>query len=141
MATLNIFYNSDKDIQWTTFSPCSSELIAEQKSSNNLDHLAYETDQLLDIDSNYVNDAGNGIVAYGTFSPTYSATTVNLDTVINITGVPSGTEVFMDNVSAGTMSDTTLTLTAVQAGDYTINLKKLHYVVHSTNIKVKKRRE
>ena len=141
MATLNIFYNSDKDIQWTTFSPCSSELIAEQKSSNNLDYLAHEADQLLDIDSNYVNDSGNAIVAYATFSPTYSATTVDLDTVINITGVPSGTEVFMDNVSAGTMSDTTLTLTAVQAGDYTILLKKSHYVIHSTNITVKRRRE
>ena len=47
----------------------------------------------------------------------------------------------MDNVSAGTMSDTTLTLTAVQAGDYTILLKKSHYVIHSTNITVKRRRE
>ena len=141
MATLHIFYDSNKDIAWTSLGACSAEVIAEQKSSNNLDYLAHEADQLLDIDSHYVNDAGNAIVAYATFSPTYSATTVDLDTVINITGVPSGTEVFMDNVSAGTMSDTTLTLTAIQAGEYTILLKKSHYVIHSTNIKVKKRRE
>jgi len=141
MATLHIFYDSNKDIAWTSFGACSAELIAEQKSSNNLDYLAYETDQLLEISHNYVNGAGNGIVAYSTFSPTYSATSVDLDTVINITGLSSGTEVFLDGVSAGTMSDSTLTLTAVQAGEFSIELKKSHFVTHNTTITVKRRGE
>jgi hypothetical protein len=141
MATLNIFYNSDKDIAWTSFAACPAELIAEQKSSNNLDHLSYETDQLLDIDKYYINNDGDDIVAYSTFSPTYSATSVDLDTVINITGLSSGTEVFLDSVSAGTMSDSTLTLTAVQSGQFLIELKKAHFVTHGTTITVKRRGE
>ena len=141
MATLNIFYNSDKDIAWTSFAACPAELIAEQKSSNNLDHLSYETDQLLDIDKYYINNDGDDIVADSTFSPTYSATSVDLDTVINITGLSSGTEVFLDSVSAGTMSDSTLTITAVQSGEFLIELKKAHFVTHGTTITVKRRGE
>ena len=33
MATLNIFYDSNKDIAWTSFAACPTELITEQKSS------------------------------------------------------------------------------------------------------------
>ena len=141
MATLNIFYDSNKDIAWTSFATCPAELITEQKSSNNLDHLSYETDQLIDISHNYINGAGDNIVAYSTFSPTYSATSVDLDTVINITGLSSGTEVFVGGISAGTMSDSTLTLTAVQSGEFLIELKKAHFVTHNTTITVKRRGE
>jgi len=141
MATLNIFYDSNKKIIWTSFADCDADLIAEQKSSNSLDHLTIEADQLIDIDHHYINSAGNNVVAFSTFDPTYSATTVDVDDVINITGVPSGTEVFLDTVSAGTMSNTTLTLTAKQGGKYKIELKKAHYVTHATIIKVKRRRE
>ena len=141
MATLHIFYDSNKDIAWTSLGACSAEVIAAQKSSNNLDYLNIETDQLIDISHNYINGAGDNIVAYSTFSPTYSATSVDLDTVINITGLSSGTEVFLDKVSAGTMSDSTLTLTAVQSGEFSIELKKAHFVTHSTTITVKRRGE
>ena len=141
MATLNLFYDSDKKIIWSSFADCDAALIAEQKSSNSLDHLTIEAEQLIDIDHHYVNSDGDDVVAYSTFDPTYSATTGDVDDVINITGVPSGTEVFLDTVSAGTMSNTTLTLTAKQGGKYKIELKKSHYVTHTTIIKVKRRRE
>ena len=141
MADLHLFYDSNKDIKWSTFSPTSNDIIDEQKASHNLDHLTIEAAQLLDIDKYYVNNAGDDVVEYSTFSPTYDATTVDLDTVINVTGVPSGTEVFLDNVSAGTMSNTTLTLTATQSGEFMIELKQSHYVTHGTWITVKRRGE
>ena len=36
-------------------------------------------------------------------------------------------DIFIDDVSAGTMSDTTLTLTATEPGTYRIKFKKLGY--------------
>jgi hypothetical protein len=59
-----------------------------------------------------------------------------VDAVINVTGVPAGTEVFLDGTSAGTMSDTTLTLTAQQAGKYTLKLTKDKYQDYTTNYTV-----
>ena len=50
-----------------------------------------------------------------------------LEAVINVTGLPAGTEVFIDDSSAGTMSDTTLTLTAAEPGTYNIKFVKTGY--------------
>jgi|TARA_B100001964_G_scaffold181391_1_gene200559 hypothetical protein len=141
MATLNIFYDTNKDIIWQTFNECPESLILDQKSSNNLDHLTIEAEQAYDANTYYINGDGDDVLAYSTFSPTYSATEVVLDAVINITGVPSGTEVFLDNVSTGTMSNTTLTLTGIQAGLFNIKLKQTHYITHETWVKVKRRGE
>jgi len=61
-----------------------------------------------------------------------------VDAVVNVTGVPAGTEVFLDGASAGTMSNTTLTLTAQQAGRFDIVLKKERYYDYTQMIKVKR---
>ena len=62
-----------------------------------------------------------------------------MDDVINVTGLPAGTEVFKDGDSIGTMSDTTLTLTVKEPGNYTILFKKQYYKKHSgTTISVKR---
>ena len=57
---------------------------------------------------------------------------------MNVTGVPAGTEVFLDGTSAGTMSDTTLTLTAQEAGTFTVLLKKQYYYDYTQSIAVKR---
>ena len=75
----------------------------------------------------WVNSDGTDVVEKSVFNPTFSTTTPALDAVINVTGLPTGTEVFIDDVSAGTMSDTTLTLTATEPGTYTVKLLKAGY--------------
>jgi hypothetical protein len=79
----------------------------------------------------YVNSDATGLIEKSAFNFTFSNTTPALDEVINVTGLPAGTEVFVDDVSQGTMSDTTLTLTVQQSGTYKIRFKKLHYKNHS----------
>ena len=75
----------------------------------------------------WVNSDGTGVIEKSIFNPTFSTTTPAVDGVINVTGLPARTEVFIDDTSAGTMSDTTLTLTAVQPGTYTMKLTKVGY--------------
>ena len=80
----------------------------------------------------YINSDASAVATKTVFDPTFSSATASVDDVINVTGVPAGTEVFLDGVSAGTMSDTTLTITAQQAGTYTITLKKDKYQDYTT---------
>ena len=75
----------------------------------------------------YVNTGEDGITEKGTFNPTFSTTTPAIDAIINVTGLPAGTQVFLDGTSAGTMSDTTLTLTAQEAGSFEVEFKKDKY--------------
>ena len=83
-----------------------------------------------------VNSAADALAAKTVFNPSFSAASAALDAVITVTGVPSGTEVFVDGTSKGTMSDTTLTFTAKDAGQYVILLQKDKYVDHTTEFAV-----
>ena len=90
-------------------------------------------------DTHYVNSDATALVAKSNWDFTFSTITPTIDEVVNVTGLPSGTEVFMDGVSQGTMSNTTLTLTVQEGGEYEIVFKKLHYVRHfGTKINVKR---
>ena len=120
----NIFYDSNKNIIWSSTAGIDSDIIAEQKSAHNYDHLLADLSDVPSGDSFYINADGNTVVEKSVFNPTYSTTTPALDAVINITGVPAGTEVYMDGTSKGVMSDTTLTLTALEAGSFVIKLTK-----------------
>ena len=84
----------------------------------------------------YINSDASAVSTKTLFDPTFSASTAAVDAVINVTDVPSGTEVFLDGVSAGTMSDTTLTLTAQQAGSYKLKFTKDKYQDHTTSYTV-----
>ena len=46
---------------------------------------------------------------------------------VRVQGRRAMPDFFIDDTSAGTMSDTTLTLTAVQPGTYTMKLTKVGY--------------
>ncbi len=134
----NIFYDSNKNIIWSSTAGIDSDIIAEQKSAHNYDHLLADLSDVPSGDSFYINADGDTVVEKSVFNPTYSTTTPALDAVINITGVPAGTEVYMDGTSKGVMSDTTLTLTALEAGSFVIKLTKDKYISHSTTINVKR---
>ena len=55
------------------------------------------------------------------------ATTIALDGTITITGCPAATEIFLDDVSAGTYSSGTLTLTGSMSGSFQLKFVKDKY--------------
>jgi len=130
MTTYNLFYNSNREILWATTAGVSSEIISNESSNGN-SYLQVETEDTPTSDKYYVNTDEDGIVEKSIFLPVFSTITPAIDDVINVTGLPAGTEVFVDNVSAGTMSDTTLTLTVQEPGSYKIKFSKDYYKVHS----------
>lgn len=129
MTTYNIFYDSNREINWSTSAGVNSTIIAAEEAKG----LSYiQVDTASAPDSNYyINSDENALVEKTVFSATFSTLTPAIDDVINVTGLPAGTEVFVDNVSAGTMSDTTLTLTVQEPGSYKIKFSKAYYKTHS----------
>ena len=78
-----------------------------------------------------MNSDATALVEKSVFNCVFSTLTPAIDEVVNVTGVPVGTEVFRDGESMGTMSDTTLTLTTQEPGQYKIKFKKQFYKTHS----------
>ena len=133
----NIFYDSNKEIKWSTTGLVNDAIISAQSSAG-LSHVALDVDNHPD-ENYYVNSDATALVEKSVFDFTFSTLTPELDDVINVTGLPAGTEVFKDGDSIGTMSDTTLTLTVKEPGNYTILFKKQYYKKHSgTTISVKR---
>lgn len=138
MSVYHIFYYSNKDIAWSTTAGVTDAMKTEQKSAHNYDYVQIDHTETPVGEKYYINSDGDALVEKSTFDPTFSTTTPAVDAVINVTGVPSGTEVFLDGVSAGTMSDTTLTLTAQQSGRFDVVLKKERYYDYTQILKVKR---
>ena len=123
----HIFYlDSTKEINWST-NGLVNDSIKTAQADLGLSYLQVDMETVPSINDYWVNSDGTDVVEKSIFNPTFSTTTPALDEVINVTGLPAGTEVFIDDVSAGTMSDTTLTLTATEPGTYTMKLTKLGY--------------
>ena len=123
----HIFYlDSTKEINWST-NGLVNDSIKTAQADLGLSYLQVDMETVPSINDYWVNSEGTNVIEKSIFNPTFSTTRPALDEVINVTGLPTGTEVFIDDVSAGTMSDTTLTLTATEPGTYTMKLKKLGY--------------
>jgi hypothetical protein len=136
MTTWHIFYNnSTKLIAWSTNALVDDTIKSEQASAG-LSYLSKETEIIPSDNDFWVNDDGTDIVEKSIFDPTFSTLVPALEDVINVTGVPSGTEVWLDSSSQGTMSDTTLTFTATEPGTYEIKLTKVGYKSYIRKIKV-----
>lgn len=136
MTTWHIFYNnSTKLIAWSTNSLVDDTIKSEQASAG-LSYLSKETEVIPSDNDFWVNSDGTDIVEKSIFNPIFSTITPALDDVVNVTGAPSGTEVWLDDVSQGTMSDTTLTFTAAEPGKYTIKFTKLGHKDYSTKLTV-----
>ena len=133
----NIFYNSNKEIVWSTTGLVNDTIISAQTDLGH-SHVALDSDNLPDGNF-YLNSDATALVEKSVFNCVFSTTNPAIDEVVNVTGVPAGTEVFKDGDSIGTMTDTTLTLTVQEPGQYVIKFKKLHYKSHSgTTITVKR---
>ena len=121
----HIFYlDSTKEINWST-NGLVNDSIKTAQADLGLSYLQVDMDAVPSSNDYWVNSDGTGVIEKSIFNPTFSTTTPAVDGVINVTGLPAGTEVFIDDTSAGTMSDTTLTLTADQPGTYTMKLTKV----------------
>ena len=138
MTIYNIFYNSDREISWSSTAGVTDAIKTEQKSAHGLDHAAIDCAATPSGNKFYINVAKDDIVAKTVFNPSFSTSTPALDATVTVTGVPAGTEVFLDGTSAGTMSDTTLTFTAQEAGGFAIGLKKQYYVDYIGEITVRR---
>lgn len=134
MTTWHIFYNnSTKLIAWSTNALVDDTIKSEQASAG-LSYLSKETEIIPSDNDFWVNSDGTDIVEKSIFNPTFSTITPALDDVVSVTGLPSGTEVWLDDVSQGTMSDTTLTFTGTEPGKYKIKLTKIGHKPYETKL-------
>ena len=140
MTTYNIFYDSNKEIIWASNAPVNSD-ITTAEAAKGYTHVALDTTDIPVPEQFYVNSDATAVSTKTVFSPSFSASTASVDDVITVTGVPAGTEVFLDGTSKGTMSDTTLTFTAKEGGKYVIGLKKDKYQNYSLSYTVKRYQE
>ena len=139
MTTWHIFYtNSTKEISWVTNAEITNAIKTEQPNAG-FSYLSKDRDELPSQSDFYVNSDGTDIVEKSVFNYSFDTTTPALEGVVTVTGLPAGTQVFVDGTSAGTMSDTSLTLTATEPGDYKILFSKSDYKKDSgKTIKVKR---
>jgi len=139
MTTYNIFYNSNKEIVWSTTGQIN-DAIKTAQADLGLSHVALDLSDDNQPDANYyVNSDATGLVQKTAWDFTFSTTTPAVDDVINVTGLPTGTKVYMDGTLQGTMTNTTLTLTVQQPSTYTIKFEKLYYQKHGGTIITVKR--
>lgn len=133
----NIFYNSDREIKWSTTADVNSTIISHQ-ATGGLSHVQLDLTADPNPATHYVNSDATGLTQKSTFNVSFSTLSPAVDDVITVTGAPSGTEVFVDGTSAGTMDDTTLTFTMQEPGKYTVRLEKQYYQTHQVILKVKR---
>jgi hypothetical protein len=138
MSTFHIFYDSNKDIKWATDAPTDTNIINSQTALG-LSHLSLELDQIPACDHFYINDAEDNVVGYNSFDLTFSATTIDIDGVVTVTGCPAGTEIFLDRVSQGTYSSGDLTFTGAMGGSYSVKFKKDKYYTTEQRITINRR--
>lgn len=122
MRTWNIFYNADKTIAWSSDGDVTESIIAAQ-AEEGLSYLQVNQADIPVAENFYVNDDGTGIVARTVFEPVFSTMSPAIDEVVTVTGLPIGTEVLIDEVSQGTLSTNTLSLTIEEPGVYLIEFR------------------
>lgn len=129
----NIFYQSDKQIAWTSTGGVNEDIIAGELERG-FSHIAVEQDDHIDAGTNIVNSTEDGIVAKSTFDPTFNTTTPALEGTVNVTGLVVGTKVYLDNVLKATMTDTTLNLTFNDPGTFILKLEKADHLDYKKKI-------
>jgi len=138
MSTYHIFYDSNKDIKWAADAPVTQDIIDSQAALG-LSYLSLELEQIPACDHFYINDAEDNVVGYHSFNLTFSATTIDVDGTVTVTGCPAGTEIFLNKVSQGTYESGDLTFTGTMAGRHTLQFKKDKYYTAGQNIIVNRR--
>ena len=136
MTTWHIFYNnSTKLITWSTNGLVDDSIKTEQANAG-LAYLSKDTEVIPSDNDFWINSDGTDIVEKSIFDLTFSTITPALDDVVNVTGVPAGTQIWLDEVSQGTMSDTTLTFTSKNSEGsiiiYSSRARKIYYKIYKS---------
>ena len=138
MTIYNIFYDSNKEIIWASNADINSD-ITTAEAAKGYTHVALDNDDIPSPDKFYVNSDATAVSTKTVFEPVFSTAEAAVDDVVNVTGLPIGTEVFLEGVSQGTMDNTTLTLTAKEAKNfYILVFKKDKYQDYTKKYIVKR---
>jgi len=133
----NVFYNkSSGKISWASSGDVNDVIKADQKNNEGLDYIQVDQDDVPDPELFYINSGT--CTAKTEFSPSYSSDVWELDATITVSNLPAGTEVFLDGVSKGTMSDTSLTLTIKESGSYLLKFEKVDKITYTIRKVTKK---
>lgn len=142
--TFTVFYdNTSKEIAYALRGTATSEQISAEASAGRGYVTTTRSD---DVATNhfYINADEDDIVEYSTFSISVSPANGQcaVDETFTLTGVPEGTKVYGGGVLLGTMnSDSSLTLTAKEAGVWRILFEKTNYYQGEVSLYVKRRGE
>ena len=88
-ATYNIFYDSNKEIIWSSTAAVNSDIISAE-AAKGYTHVALDSTNIPVSEQYYINSDATAIVTKTVFNPTFSSATASVDDVINVTGVPAG---------------------------------------------------
>ena len=133
----HIFYTSDRAIAWSSNAGIDQRVIDNEATAGK-SYIQVEQDDLPIAENYYVNAEETGIAAKTVFSPVFSTTTPALDDTVAVTGLPNGTEIFIDGSSQGRLSTSTLNLTFIEPGKYSIEFKKLENLDYLTQIETRR---
>lgn len=126
MTTWHVFYDTNKNIIWTADAGVTQAII-DQQAAENLSYITVDQVDVLDANRYIVNADEDGVVAKVSFDPTISTYTPTLETAMSITNLPTGTEVYVDDVLKSTISDTSINLTFNDPGQFEVFFKKVGY--------------
>ena len=133
----DIFYNpSDKTIAWTANGGVTEGIISSQQAASGHSHIQVEQDDLVDANKYIVNEDENGILLKSSFEPSFSTIIPNLEGTVNITGLPVGTKVYIDDVLKSTMTDTSLNITFNDPGNFRVTFRKSDHLEYEQLIVV-----
>ena len=134
----HIFYDSNKDIAWSSTAGITESIIEEQEEAHGYIYLQADCDETPVGEKYYINEDGDDVLEKASFSPSFSDVNPDLDDVITVTGLPEGTIVYLDTVFMGTMEDTALTFTVMEAGVFQVVFKKDKHYDYQQSIVVKR---
>lgn len=126
--TWNIFYNTDGEIAWATQGNVNDAIITSE-ANKGFSHVTGECEQPPTSDNYYINNGT--LTELGLLQPVFDTLTPTIDQVVQVTGLPDETEIFIDGVSQGQQSGGSLTLTIQEPGTYSVQFKKVLYKKHS----------
>lgn len=126
MAQYTVFYKNDseKEIQMAYNGVCEDTDFIEHWTALGCKNILVESEDTPN-DHFYINDAENGVTKRHFLDINISATLVDVDDVVTLTGVPEGASIKINDgdISQTMNADSNLTLTLKQAGVFKISIE------------------
>ena len=144
MSTWTVFYDTTtKDVLYSIQGEVSQTL-KDEEQANGRSCVTTTSEDVIPTNHYYINDDETYVVKNSEFIITVSPADgiCAVDETFTLSGVPEGTQVYGGGVLLGTMnSDSSLVLTAKEAGDWRLIFKKDKYFQGELPLYVKRRGE